>query len=257
MAAVLPSLAASAADAPVVAAPGTAVGYVASGDSSRYHFYNGYWWYWTPDNRWLRYVNGQWVAPGVPADSQGYKTIEELFAAYKKAQENHDWKKLFLLGTPERQDSEILSLVISAATSNDVALKNLVEKHGANWKQFDHEWTDGDRQRLMREFPSLAASIGKQVRNKPELMAAAEGYIYKKGDPWSTQVHQLTNLVRHGTTAEGVSFESQTSTVRSYDAQGNKTGQASQTSPRSSRLWFRQIDRRWYLATENEITPEK
>ena len=38
-------------------------------DSSRYRFYNGYWWYWTPDNRWLCYVNGQWVNPGTPVQA--------------------------------------------------------------------------------------------------------------------------------------------------------------------------------------------
>jgi hypothetical protein len=60
-----------AADPPVaVATPAvTAPSYAASGESSRYRFYNGYWWYWTPDNRWLCYVNGQWVSPGTPAQA--------------------------------------------------------------------------------------------------------------------------------------------------------------------------------------------
>ena len=67
----LPVGAANAADPPVVvAAPAaTAPGYAASGESSRYRFYNGYWWYWTPDNRWLCYVNGQWVSPGTPVQA--------------------------------------------------------------------------------------------------------------------------------------------------------------------------------------------
>ena len=67
----LPIGAVSAADPPVaVVAPGTtAPGYVASGDSSRYRFYNGYWWYWTPDNHWLCYVNGQWVSPRPPVQA--------------------------------------------------------------------------------------------------------------------------------------------------------------------------------------------
>ena len=60
--------AASAGDPPVgvVAADATAPSYAASGDSSRYRFYNGYWWYWMPDNHWVCYVNGQWVNPGPP-----------------------------------------------------------------------------------------------------------------------------------------------------------------------------------------------
>ncbi|MGA2066493.1 MAG: hypothetical protein ABSG86_16070 [Thermoguttaceae bacterium] len=60
----------SAADpqATVVAPAPTAAGVTApspapSPDSWRYKFYNGNWWYWTPDNRWLCYVNGQWVIP--------------------------------------------------------------------------------------------------------------------------------------------------------------------------------------------------
>ncbi len=61
----------SAADSPVaVAAPATtAPGYAASVDSSRYRFYNGYWWYWMPDNHWMCYVNGQWVNPSPPVQA--------------------------------------------------------------------------------------------------------------------------------------------------------------------------------------------
>jgi hypothetical protein len=67
----LPVGAASAEGPPVaVAAPAATVpSYTASGDSSRYRFYNGYWWYWTPDNRWLCYVNGQWVSPSPPVQA--------------------------------------------------------------------------------------------------------------------------------------------------------------------------------------------
>ena len=59
-----------------VAAPtATGSGYAPSGEASRYRFYNGYWWYWTPDNRWVCYVNGQWVnpAPPVPASAPAYQ----------------------------------------------------------------------------------------------------------------------------------------------------------------------------------------
>jgi hypothetical protein len=71
IATVFPVGAVRAADPPLaVAAPtATAPSYVASGESSRYRFYNGYWWYWTPDNRWLCYVNGQWVSPGAPVQA--------------------------------------------------------------------------------------------------------------------------------------------------------------------------------------------
>ena len=41
----------------------------AGGESWRYRFYNGYWWYWMPDNRWLCYMNGQWVSPAAPAQA--------------------------------------------------------------------------------------------------------------------------------------------------------------------------------------------
>ena len=66
----------SAADpqATVVAPAPTAAGVTApspapSPDSWRYKFYNGNWWYWTPDNRWLCYVNGQWVSPSPPVQT--------------------------------------------------------------------------------------------------------------------------------------------------------------------------------------------
>ncbi len=192
-----------------------------------------------------------------PPDSRGAKTIEELFSAYKKATEDGDWKALFLLGTPERQDSDLLMVAVGTAASNDETLRSLVEKHGANWKQFDHAWTEADNQRFLREYPAIAASLGKQVTEKPEMFAAAQSYIAKKSEPSSTKVHELRNLARHGATAVGESLESRTCIERHYDAQGNQTGLVPRTFSVKSRLWFRQIDGRWYLATENEITPAK
>ena len=192
-----------------------------------------------------------------PPDSRGYKTIEELFSAYKKATEDRDWRALFLLGIPERQDSDLLMLAVSAAASNDETLRSLVEKHGANWKQFNHAWTEADNQRFMREYPAVAASLGKQVTQKPEMFAAARSYIAKKSDPSSTEVHELKNLVRHGATAVGESIESRTCIERQLDAAGNETRRFPRTFSVKSRLWFRQIDGRWYLATGDEITPAR
>jgi hypothetical protein len=66
----------SAADPPVAAAApamtvagATAPSPAPGPESWRYRFYNGNWWYWTPDNRWLCYVNGQWVSPGAPVQA--------------------------------------------------------------------------------------------------------------------------------------------------------------------------------------------
>ncbi len=131
------------------------------------------------------------VVADTPHDAHTYKTVDELFSAYKKATEGRDWKSLFLLGTPERQDSEILMLAVGAATSSDATLRSLVEKHGLNWKQFDHPWTEADNRRLRQEYPALAASVAKQVREKPELFAEATNYINKKSDLLSTKVHEL------------------------------------------------------------------
>ena len=76
IAAALPLGTAGAADpqpalaAPAPTDPGTATPAPIPGvDTSRYRFYNGYWWYWTPDNHWLCYVNGQWVNPGTPVQA--------------------------------------------------------------------------------------------------------------------------------------------------------------------------------------------
>ncbi len=46
-------------------------------DPWRYRFENGRWWYWTPQNRWMIYNNGQW-ADYVPAPSYavGYGSYE-------------------------------------------------------------------------------------------------------------------------------------------------------------------------------------
>jgi hypothetical protein len=70
----------------VVAAPApTAPSPAPSPDSWRYRFYNGSWWYWTPDNRWLCYINGQWVIPaapvqaGVPVYPQYYTVVPQPY----------------------------------------------------------------------------------------------------------------------------------------------------------------------------------
>lgn len=190
-----------------------------------------------------------------PSGKQASRTIEELFSAYRKATEERDWKALFKLGTREWQDSEILMLIVGAATSNDGTLKNLVEKHGGNWRQFDHAWTDADNQRFMRDCATIAASVGKEVKNKPEFFVAARSHIESSGESASSKVHELKNVVRHGATAVGEAIESRTCIERQYDAQGNRMGQVSRTFPVTARLWFRQIDGDWFLATQNEVDP--
>jgi len=192
-----------------------------------------------------------------PANTNGYKTIEALYAAYKSATEARDWESLFLLGTPERQDAEVLMLAVTAATSNDATLRSLVEKHGANWKQFDHAWTDDDNQRFMQEAPTLAAALGKQVSGKKKLFVAATSYLHKKSEPGSTKPRELTRLIRHGTTAEGESIESVTFLESISDAQGNPMGQVTREHSVVSHMWFRQIGGQWYLATQKEMTITK
>jgi hypothetical protein len=187
-----------------------------------------------------------------PADALGHKTIEELYAAYKEATEKRDWKALFLLSTPERQNADILMLAVSAATSNDATLRRLVEEHGVDWRQLDHAWTTEDNQRLMREAPALAASIGKKVRDKVGLFVVAQSHLLaKRSDLLSTEVQELKNLVRRGAMAVGESNERNTCIERTFDARGNQTGQVRRALSVKSRLWFRQINGHWYLATEN------
>ena len=192
-----------------------------------------------------------------PPRSGGYNTIESLFAAYQTATQGRDWESLFLLGTPARQDGEILTLAVNAAASKDAALRSLFEKHGAHLSQFDHEWTEADNQRFVREFSALATSFGKQITNKAELFVAARRYLDKKTDLLSTKVVELSNVVRDGVTAVGESREINTCIERQFDAQGNLTRQISRTVSVRSRLCFRQVDGRWYLASENEIASAK
>ena len=156
-----------------------------------------------------------------------------------------------------RQDCEILMLAVNAATSKDATLRSLVEKHGADWRQFDHEWAEAENQRFIRDFPALAAAFGKHVTNKAQLVAAARSHIRKKSDPWSIKVHELRNVVHHGVTAVGESIETRTCIERHQDAQGHETRQIPRTVQVRSRLWFRQIDGQWYIATENETTVSK
>ena len=189
--------------------------------------------------------------------STGYDTIDGMFAAYRTATQDRDWKALFLLGTPARQDGELLMLAVNAVTSKDTTLRRLFEKYGANLKQFDHEWTDADNQRFVREFPARAASFGTTITNKAELYVEARRHLDKNSELLSTQVVELTNVARDGATAVGESRETNTCIERHFDAGGNQTRQVSRTVAVRSRLCFRQIDGRWYLASESEIGSAK
>lgn len=195
------------------------------------------------------------VADG-PPDKQGCRTIDQLFSAYKKATEDRDWRALFLLGTREKQDCDILMLVVNAATSHDATLRSLVEKHGANWKQFDHTWTEADSQRFQQGYPDVAASVGKEVKDKPGLFVAARSYV-DKVDPTSSQVHELRNLVKHGATAVGEAVGSRTCIERQEDGRGNQIRKVSGSISWTEKLYFRQVDGLWYLAMENEIAPSQ
>lgn len=193
------------------------------------------------------------VTADTPPSSGGYETIEGLFSAYKKATKDRDWRTLFLLGTPEHQDCDLLTLVVSAATSKDDRLRRLVEKHGADWRQFDRTWAEADNQRFIREYPAIATALGRQVKRKPELLVAAQSYIARKSWHSSTEVHRLENLVCHGTTAVGETIESRTCIEPYADVQGSTISRRPRTFAVRSHLCFRRIDGRWYPATENEI----
>ncbi len=187
-----------------------------------------------------------------PPDKPGCRTIDELFSAYKKATEDRDWRALFLLGTREKQDCDILMLVVHAATSQDATLRSLVEKHGAKWRQFDHAWTEADSQRFQHDYPVVAASVGKEVKDKPGLFVAAKSYG-DKVDPTSSQVHELRNLVKHGATAVSEAVGSRTCIERQEDGRGNQIRKVSGSISWTEKLYFRQVDGLWYLAMDNEI----
>jgi hypothetical protein len=201
----------------------------------------------------IRQAKGSPLVAVAPASGRGHKTIEELYAAYQSATENRDWESLYLLYTPERQDGEILMLAVTAATSKDATLRSLCEKHGANWKHFDHAWTEDDNRRFMQECPILARTLGKQVNGKKELFVAAMSHLDKKREPGSTKPRELVRLIRHATTAKGESVESVEFVERTFDARDNPTGQVMRTHSVVSHLWFRLLGGEWYLATDREI----
>ena len=189
--------------------------------------------------------------------SNAYGTIDGLFGAYQTATQGRDWRALFLLGTPARQDGELLMLAVNAVTSKDTTLRRIFEKHGANLKQFDHEWTDADNQQFVKEFPARAASFCRPIINKADLFLEARRHLDKNSELLSTQVVELTNVATDGATAVGESRETNTCIERQFDAGGNQTRQVSRTVAVRSRLCFRQIDGRWYLASESEIGSAK
>jgi hypothetical protein len=189
--------------------------------------------------------------------STGYDTPQEVFAAYQRATPARDWKTLFWLGTASRQDAELLGIAVAAATSQDDELRKLVESRGLNWRQFDRPWTPAENERFIRDAQVIAAEVAKPVGDKAELFVAARQYLEKKQDNSATQVHELKNLRQNEAAASGDSIESRVATMQQSDAQGRVTRQTTQPVKLTSHLWFRRINGKWYLASENEMSAKK
>lgn len=184
---------------------------------------------------------------------QGYSSIDELFKTYQRASESRDWKALFSLGTPAYQDQQLLELAVSAAISNDPALRTIADNYGLDWKQFDHPWTEEENQRFTKDSPMLAKQIGEQVSKRAELYVAAHTCIQKASLPSTTKVKELRNLVQQGNNATADSIEINTVTESRLDAQGKVIGRALRDISISSKLIFRKIDGKWYLAMQREM----
>ena len=76
----------SARDVPTQSHPPVGATGVTAKTDWRYRWYNGRWWYWTPQNRWMWYGDdGQWVtfdANSPPPPAPGYYPAQGYWAGY-------------------------------------------------------------------------------------------------------------------------------------------------------------------------------
>ena len=184
-----------------------------------------------------------------PTDRLGYRTPTELFDAYKEATNSRDWKRLYKSSTVARQDALFVECAVVAASSGDQSLRELMNKHGIDWRQFGTERSETEQDRFWKDLPTIANRIGKQVIDRETLFCAAQECLLRIGSRTQTVVHELQDLRQEGVRAKGKSIEN-------YVVHGEK-GETPRTVRVTRQLSFLQIEGVWYLAADYELADQK
>jgi hypothetical protein len=187
-----------------------------------------------------------------------YKTPQAVFAAYKEATNEHDWKTLFSLGTTAYQNACLQEFAIGAAYSEEDpehpdeirSYRAIVAKHGIDWRKVrklvEEARAGGDQNALSDPLKRMV----DRVEKKAELFAAVSEFLSKCSDPVAVTVQDLKNLVEDGETATGDSIETRVVIETSTDQLTKRTSKLRRKGQSSSRLFFRRIDGSWHLDVE-------
>ncbi len=182
-------------------------------------------------------------------NQNGFESPRAVFAAYKKATSEQDWKALFALGTPARQSDELLDLVVSAALTEDSAFKALVAKHGGNWNGIVAQVTDADD--AVKRI-RLAVRIAKDIKDKAGLYAAAQDLISRDSLFAPTTVNEMRNFVQNDSAASAQFSETRVAVETQTDNLTKLARKIPRTVNVTGELYFRRIAGRWYLSLPNE-----
>lgn len=193
-----------------------------------------------------------------PPRSKGHKTPQAVFAAYKEANNGHDWKTLFSLGTTAYQNAQLMRFAIGAAYSQDDSehpgetrtYRAIVAKYGIDWREVRKLAEDanggGDQNAFL--FP-LERMVGR-VEKKAELFSEVSEFLLKASDPVAIVVRDLKNLAEKGSTATGDSIETTVIIETATDQLTQRTSKRRLEGQLTSHLFFRRIDGDWYLDVE-------
>lgn len=183
------------------------------------------------------------------------KTPEALFAAYKKATNDREWKTLFSLASVEYQNSQLMDYAIGAAFSEEDPMhpeelrtyRAILAKHGVDWKQVRQLVPDEQISDDNDAFVVPLQRIIDRTKSKADLFSEVNDFFASTSDPPSVTVLQMKNLVQKGSTAQCESAERRVVTETTIDAATNVTRKIRREVPATSRLFFRQINGQWRL----------
>jgi hypothetical protein len=182
---------------------------------------------------------------------------QAVFAAYKKATNDRDWKALFSLGTTSRQNFELMQIAvglriqqIDPAQPDEIrAYRLILAKHGIDWQEVKklaaEAEASGENAFSSDTFLVPMQRIIDRVTNKADLFSAANDFLSKCSDPVAVTVHGMENLVQNESTATCDSIESHFCTATVND--GRRTSKVRQKVEGTSALGFRRIHGRWFL----------
>lgn len=198
------------------------------------------------------------TAPAWAEDSVDRSSPEGVFAAYKKAVNDRNWKAVFSLKTIEAQNREIRLIAFMAALEETDpenpeelrAYMAILSKHRLDIREVKKLVSDaaasGDKDALNKDgFLVPMRRIADRVANKAELCSEVNDFHTKRGQPLSVTVNRLENVVLDGSTATGKSIGTRRVIATVTVASG--TRREPQDFEGTMSIRFRNIDGEWFL----------